>query len=125
MDKANFSRANLEGADFTGCSLEDAILDNAELRDVQFGQLPYLNHQDKVLTMALSPNSKYLASVDCENFYIWNLETFEAEKQPLEIRSLQQSFLQFFQNGQFLFRASNKKGKRLKKQELKYGKLCP
>ncbi|KIC72388.1 pentapeptide repeat-containing protein [Candidatus Protochlamydia amoebophila] len=112
LDKVNFSGANLEGADFTGCSLEDAILDGAELRDIQFGQLPYLNHQDDVLAMTVSPDGNYLASIDRENFYVWNLETFKAKKQTLKIKTdlysdTEQFFLQFFHNGQFFLRSSS------------------
>ncbi|WP_075883088.1 pentapeptide repeat-containing protein [Candidatus Protochlamydia sp. W-9] len=124
LNKANFSGANLEGADFTGCSLENAILDGAELRDVQFGQLPYLNHQSNILAMAVSPDGKHLASVDWDSFYIWNLETFEAQTQILATRVNPKStfpkynFLQFFQNGQFLFRAScMEKDKLLRKRD--------
>ena len=109
LDKTNFSEANLKGANFTACSLKGAKLDGAELKNVQFGQLPYLNHQSDVLAMAVSPDGKHLASVDQNNFYVWNLETFEVEKQPLEIKSPQKTFLQFFQDGQFLFRASSRK----------------
>ncbi|MBS4164033.1 Uncharacterized protein PRO82_001346 [Candidatus Protochlamydia amoebophila] len=126
LDKANFSGANLEGADFTACSLEDAILDGAELKYVQFGQLPYLNHQKNVLAMAVSPNGKHLASVDQNNFYVWNLETFEVEKQLLKIESPQQNFLQFFQNGQFLFKATSRKGgKTPHKARIEIWKITP
>ncbi|CAF23457.1 pentapeptide repeat-containing protein [Candidatus Protochlamydia amoebophila] len=140
LDKVNFLGANLEEADFTDCSLEDAILDGAELKDVQFGQLPYLNHQSNVLAMAVSPNGNLLASVDQNNFYVWNLETFEVEKQPLEIKSpqtfpqflpletenTQQTFLQFFQNGQFFFKASSKKeGKAPQKARIEIWKTTP
>ncbi|CAF23458.1 pentapeptide repeat-containing protein [Candidatus Protochlamydia amoebophila] len=124
LNKANFSGANLEGADFTGCSLENVILDGAELKDVQFGQLPYLNHLSNILAMAVSPDGKHLASVDWDSFYIWNLETFEAQTQILATRVNPKSafpkynFLQFFQNGQFLFRAScMEKDKLLRKRD--------
>ncbi|KIC72474.1 pentapeptide repeat-containing protein, partial [Candidatus Protochlamydia amoebophila] len=126
LDKVNFSKANLEGVDFTNCSLKGAIFNGAELKGVQFGQLPYLNHQDEVLTMALSPDGKHLASVDWENFYIWNLETFEVQTQPLEIENTDPTFLQFFQNGQFLFKAtSKKKGKTPQKARIEIWKTVP
>ncbi|MBS4162994.1 Uncharacterized protein PRO82_000275 [Candidatus Protochlamydia amoebophila] len=126
LNKANFSGANLEGADFTNCSLEDAILDGAELRNVQFGQLPYLKHQDDVIAMTMSPDGKYLASVDWGNFYIWNLETFEVQTQPLEIENTERTFIQFFQNGQFLFKAtSKKKGKTPQKARIEIWKTAP
>ncbi|WP_075883089.1 pentapeptide repeat-containing protein [Candidatus Protochlamydia sp. W-9] len=126
LDKVNFSEANLEGANFTSCSLEDVILDGSELRDVQFGQLPYLNHQDDVIAMTMSPDGKYLASVDWGNFYIWNLETFEVQMQPLEIENTERTFIQFFQNGQFLFKAtSKKKGKTPQKARIEIWKTAP
>ncbi|KIC72523.1 pentapeptide repeat-containing protein [Candidatus Protochlamydia amoebophila] len=140
LDKVNFSGANLEGADFTDCSLEEAILDDAKLKDVQFGQLPYLNHQKNVLAMAVSPDGNYLASVDQNNFYVWNLKTFEVEKQlseikspqtfslflPLKTENNQQTFLQFFQNGQFLFKAvSKKEGKVPQKARIEIWKTTP
>ncbi|KIC72471.1 pentapeptide repeat-containing protein [Candidatus Protochlamydia amoebophila] len=125
LDKVNFSRANLEGANFTDCSLKDAILDGAELRDIQFGQLPYLNHESVVLAMAVSSDGNHLASVDQNNFYVWNLETFKVDKQPLEIKSPQQTFLQFFQKDQFICKAASKKeGKTAQKAKIEIWKTA-
>ncbi|WP_044044879.1 WD40 repeat domain-containing protein [Candidatus Protochlamydia amoebophila] len=125
LDKVNFSGANLKGANFTDCSLEDTILDDAQLEGVQFGKLPYLNHQDNVLAMALSPNGKHLASTGAKNLYVWNLETFEVEKQPLETGRDWKTFLLFFQDGQFLFKAYSKIGNRTHKLKVEIWKTNP
>ncbi|MBS4164034.1 Uncharacterized protein PRO82_001347 [Candidatus Protochlamydia amoebophila] len=88
--------------------------------------------------MAVSPDGNYLASVDWENFYIWNLKTLEVEKQPLEIESSQtcyhcfseiknpQTFFQFFQESQFIFKAASKKGgKTPQKPRIEIWKIAP
>ncbi|KAG0004609.1 hypothetical protein BGZ65_000060, partial [Modicella reniformis] len=61
-----FESAQLQGADlrkvnFRGAWLRDANLSGTQMAGVQFGELPFLAEDDKVLSCAYSPNGKMFA----------------------------------------------------------------
>jgi len=77
LDYAILDGTNLQGADLRGVSLQQSFLHNTQLQrvqmtGVQFGEYPYLKHDDAVYRITLSPNGELLSSL-AGHIYLWNI----------------------------------------------------
>jgi WD40 repeat protein/serine/threonine protein kinase len=72
FDGTNLGGANLRGAWLDGAWLSHANLEGANMTDVQFGQLPYLEHEGEVHCMSYSADGQLLATGAGKDVYVWN-----------------------------------------------------
>jgi len=72
LSQAIFDQTDLQGADLRwvrllDCYLNGAQLQKANMRGVDFGQQPYLEHECLVNSVCYSPDGQWLATGDCDH----------------------------------------------------------
>ncbi|KAG0258233.1 WD_REPEATS_REGION domain-containing protein [Linnemannia exigua] len=63
FDCGRFQGADLKGVNLTKCWLREANFSRAQMKDVRFGELPYLNTTSGANTCTYSPDGNFLALV--------------------------------------------------------------
>jgi WD40 repeat protein/serine/threonine protein kinase len=106
LSRGVFTRTNLSGADLSNAELRDAWLwhadlSGANLTGVNFGQLPYLSHEDRVDGVSCSLNGELIATAAGNSLFIWNAERTEQIKELKGHMSIV-TCVAFSPNGQLL-----------------------
>jgi WD40 repeat protein len=63
--------------------ITDACLDSckfieSDLRNIEYGRYPdFIGHKDTVLSVAFSPDGKYLASGSYKTIKLWSFESYK------------------------------------------------
>jgi WD40 repeat protein/serine/threonine protein kinase len=99
-----FDSTNLSGADLQGAQLQDAWLDyanlsGANLTDVNFGQLPYLQHDGAVNGVSYSPDGRLIAAAT-NPITIW--DAAKGKKVKVIDEKLRPKLVTFSADGKYL-----------------------
>ncbi|KAG0271307.1 hypothetical protein BGZ96_005892, partial [Linnemannia gamsii] len=86
FDSAQFQGADLTGANLSRCWLRQADLSNVQMEGVRFGELPYLEMYDEVMSCAYSPDGTMLAvGLGSEGLSVYNTAKWTREFQVRDV----------------------------------------
>jgi len=83
LARSDLRGANLRGANLTHCMLHQVNLTNADLREVQWGEYPWLQMEEKVIAIAHHPTQPWIAITQGNTLVIKNSDTDTLIGQPM------------------------------------------
>ncbi len=74
FDHADLSESDLKNVLLRRVWMRNARLINCQLEGINFGEYPYINHENKVKSIVYRPENNRLLTFTAKNVYVWDIE---------------------------------------------------